>query len=70
MSSLSTYRAENGVSQRSFAKMIGVDQSIVSRLENGMVPSLTLAARIERATSGKVPALSWIKEDAAERGAA
>jgi transcriptional regulator with XRE-family HTH domain len=64
MSTFSSYIAQTGMSQRAFAKLIGVDPSIVSRLRNGeMTPSLDLAAVIERETGGAVPMQSWVNTE-------
>ncbi|MCB1343352.1 MAG: helix-turn-helix transcriptional regulator [Pseudooceanicola sp.] len=57
MHPLTRYRRDNGISQRDFAQMVGVDQSVVSRIEARSVsPSLNLAIRIQVMTSGKVTA--------------
>lgn len=62
MSNLHEYLSREGLTQRAFASLVGVDQSIVSRLKKGeMTPSLPLAARIERATGGAVPMESWVE---------
>ena len=61
MSNLLKYLDDNAMSQRAFAKLIGVDASIVSRLARSEIrPSLDLAFAIERETSGAVPAVSWV----------
>lgn len=61
MSKLKEYLTLNGLSQRAFAECIGVDPSIVSRLSREeMTPSLQLAADIEAATNGDIPATSWV----------
>lgn len=63
MVTLTQYRAERGLSQRAFADLIGVHKSIVSKIEAGTArPGLALAGRIEKETSGAVPALSWLGE--------
>ena len=60
-SSLAEYLREEGLSQREFASMAGVDPSIVSRLvRRQMTPRLDLAAKIERLTGGAVRAISWV----------
>lgn len=57
---LTSYRKSKGISQRAFAEAVDVDQSIVSRLETGdMRPSLSLALRIDKETSGAVPVTTW-----------
>lgn len=45
-----------------FAKLVGIDRFRVSRLVNGhMRPNLDLALLIERKTSEKVPAETWVR---------
>ena len=67
---LTKYRKEAGVSQRAFAELIGVDQSLISRWEAGAnSPTLPVAFKIEAVTGGKVPAASWAVRSA-PRGAA
>lgn len=61
MQTLTTYRKANRISQQRLAEMVGTDQSIISRIENGMTPTLVLAAEIERVTGGNVPAVSWVQ---------
>lgn len=64
MSDLTDFLRDQGMSQRAFAEMVGVDRSIVSRLaRREMRPSLELAFEIERATAGRVPAESWLAPD-------
>lgn len=58
------------VSDADLSAKIGRDRSIVSRIPRGkMLPSLEIAAAIERATAGKVPMKCWVqnapKQDAA-----
>lgn len=61
MLTLSEFLLQSRIKQRDFAAMIGVDQSVVSRLVRGVVrPSLKLAFQIEGATGGSVPARSWV----------
>lgn len=63
MNPLRTYLAAEGVTQVRFAEMIGVQQSMVSRLLKGKArPSLETAVAIERATGGAVPAATWVPE--------
>ena len=48
------------VTQRAFAKRIGIDYSVVSRFINGKAtPALNTAVNIERETNGAVPASAW-----------
>lgn len=68
MSSLSQYLEARSINQRQFAAMVGVDPSIISRLvADKMRPSLELAAAIQEATSGEVPAVGWVLESARSR---
>ncbi len=61
MNKLQAFLTARGIKQADFAASIGTTQSMVSRLINGAAtPSLTLAAKIERATAGEVSASSWI----------
>lgn len=47
--------------QRELAELLGVKQSMVSRIETGAArPSLDLAVRIERLTKGKIKAAAWM----------
>jgi transcriptional regulator with XRE-family HTH domain len=63
MNNLQAFITSHGIKQAEFAASIGATQSMVSRLINGAaIPSLSLAAKIERATGGAVPASSWIPE--------
>jgi transcriptional regulator with XRE-family HTH domain len=49
-------------SQAAVAKLLRVGQSTLSRLECGeCTPKLALALRIEKATSGAIPAASWVQ---------
>lgn len=66
MSKLRHFMTENGIKQADFAASIGATQGLVSRLIGGTaLPSLKLAARIERVTGGAVPASSWIPTEEA-----
>jgi transcriptional regulator with XRE-family HTH domain len=52
---------ESGVIQADWAKRFGVSSSYLSDLLNGKKrPSLDLAFKIERETSGRVLASSWV----------
>lgn len=60
-----------GVSQVAFASMLAVSQAHVSDLAGGRKrPSLALAALIEGTTRGAVPALSWLRSEDEDEGAA
>ncbi|WP_322889328.1 MULTISPECIES: helix-turn-helix transcriptional regulator [unclassified Yoonia] len=66
MSELLEYLRERQISQRAFARSVGVDPSIISRLVGRtMRPSLDLAVAIERQTSGSIMAASWIEAETA-----
>jgi DNA-binding transcriptional regulator YdaS (Cro superfamily) len=61
MKDLATYLAENGISQKAFAALIGADPSVVSRfVSRAAKPGLELAMKIEDATGGAVSARSWL----------
>lgn len=50
-----------GIDDPTFASMIGRDRSIVSKLRRGIItPTLDIAAKIERITSGAVPMQAWV----------
>jgi len=58
---LARYLKDTGTSQKTFAALAGVDQSVVSRLARQQIqPGLDLAFRIEKLTDGAVPAASWV----------
>ncbi|MFQ1700797.1 helix-turn-helix domain-containing protein [Loktanella agnita] len=62
MGTLLDYLKDQKISQRAFARSVGVDPSIISRLAHrSMRPSLDLAVTIERQTGGRVRAASWIE---------
>ena len=66
MEQLSTYLSNNGISQRAFAKRVGIDQSVISRFARGEArPSLDVALNIEKETGGAVPCESWKIQGAA-----
>lgn len=57
MSKLKAYRDANGISQKDFAKSVGVKKAAISRIERGKrVPSMGLASRICEATNGELTA--------------
>ena len=69
---LQDYMDRQKISDADISAKIGRDRTIVSRIRRGkMLPSLEIAAAIERATKGKVPMKSWVscqapaKQDAA-----
>lgn len=67
MTQLQSYLTHNGLTQADFAAAVGVTQATISRLAGGSIrPSLELAAIIEKATQGKVRALSWVANNTGE----
>ncbi len=63
MDELKKYLKEAGLTRTAFAKLAGVDQSLVSRYITGKLkPSLDRAVAIERATDGKVPPRVWVPD--------
>ncbi len=60
MNDLRTYRKLKKITQSDFAELVEVQQGTISRIENGELPSLYLACKIEEVTRGKVKAASWI----------
>lgn len=65
---LKKYLKQTSLTQRDFAEVIGVSNGHLSQLISGQKsPSLELAVKIERETSGFVPANSWVPQsDAAQ----
>ena len=62
MEKLAAYLEEHKISQREFARLIGIDNSVVSRfLSRDAKPKLATAVRIERATNGAVPVSAWME---------
>lgn len=54
---------DSGRTRAQWADELGVSRSFMSDLLNGnRRPSLELAVRIERATGGRVPAISWVPD--------
>lgn len=63
---LATHRRDHNLSQRDFAQLVRVDQSVISRIEKGVIrPSLDLALRIDEVTNGAVPVAVWASKGAA-----
>ena len=61
MSDLKSYRKLNGLLQEDLGKLLGVQQTTISKLESGfMQPGLELAIQIEDLTKGAVPVRSWV----------
>lgn len=71
MQNLTQYLKAENLTQAQFAERIEVRQSTVSKLCTGEKrPSWDLAARIARATDGKVPVSVWADVAQAEGGGA
>ncbi|WP_375194673.1 helix-turn-helix domain-containing protein [Sphingobium sp.] len=67
---LQDYMDRKKVTDADLSAKIGRDRSIVSRIRRGkMLPSLEIAAAIERATGGKVPMKSWVQVPAEQDAA-
>lgn len=65
MEKLASYLERTGKTQGEFAKMIGVDQSVVSRYLNEkdpVRPTYERAALIEKVTKGAVPITAWVQQ--------
>jgi len=63
MEKLKSYMAGAKVTQKAFADMIGIHESVVSRFISGSAkPSLKTAGIIEQVTRGKVPAGCWFAD--------
>lgn len=57
---LSRYMTEHKLTDAQFAERIGKDRSLVNRLRRGRaLPTLEVAALIERHTGGAVPMQTW-----------
>ncbi|WP_168377324.1 helix-turn-helix domain-containing protein [Sphingomonas sp. Leaf343] len=67
-SQLDSFMKQNGMTDAQFAALIGRDRSLVNRLRNGSaLPTLEVAAIIERETDGSVPMNGWLAlEDASD----
>lgn len=58
---LDSYMTEQAIDDADFGKLIGRDRSMVSKIRRGVIrPTLTVAARIEQHTAGKVTMQSWV----------
>jgi hypothetical protein len=66
---LGRWMLEQGVSIARMAERLGCSRSRVRQLRSGAsMPSLGLAARIERITGGAVPAIGWVAMEAPDAG--
>lgn len=59
---LRAWRIKTGRSQEWLAKETGIDQTLISRYENGAKPRVPNARKIERATGGEVTVDDWYPE--------
>lgn len=60
MEKIEAYLKDNGLSQRQFAELIGVDESLVSRyMAKTTKPKVERMFEIERITNGGVPVSAW-----------
>lgn len=48
------FAAQEDLTQQAFAKRVGVTQGRIAQLLSGALPSMALAARIQKATKGDV----------------
>jgi transcriptional regulator with XRE-family HTH domain len=55
------------LTQSDLAERVGVSKFIISRVEGGTMPTLRLAAALERELS--IPASSWVSEQKTESAA-
>ena len=61
---LFTYRETNGISQKGFARIVGVSPSCICQIEKGLRrASPVLALAIEKATGGAVTRLELLYPD-------
>lgn len=61
---LAQYLHDHEITQAEFAALVRASQGTVSKLCNGgKRPGWGLAARIEKATGGKVPLSAWVKAE-------
>lgn len=56
------------LTQSDLAERVGVSKFIISRVESGTMPTLRLAAALERELS--IPASSWVQDDKKTESAA
>ncbi len=62
MMDLSTYLAQTGTSQRSFAEEVGISPSFLNEIVQGTkAPSLAVAIKIAEAADGAVSMASLVK---------
>ena len=63
MAPLGKFLAEHGMTQATFAALVGAPAALVSQWLAGLRrPGLAYALAIEKATGGAVPAESWVKK--------
>lgn len=58
---LAQYMKEHGLNDRDMAGKAKLSRSYITRLRNGLVPSMTAAKEIFRATNGAVSADDWME---------
>ena len=66
---LRAWRKANHRSQTWLAKATGIDQTLISRYENGSRPQVPNARKIEQATAGGVTIDDWYPETGRSQGA-
>lgn len=59
---LKAYLIRNQITVRSFSILADINQTKISKFQNGSLPSLENAYKIEQASDGKVPMGIWMKE--------
>lgn len=62
---LAQYLEKEGISQKHFAKKIGVSEQMLSYIVNkkNFIPTLKMAAAIEKASYGKLPITIWLSNE-------
>lgn len=64
MTQLAAHLISENIRRAEFARRIGTSKGYLSDIANGnRTPSLELALRIERVTSGAVPVAAWAKSE-------
>ncbi len=56
---LKRWREQKGMNQGELAAKLRVDNSVLSRVERGLKPSMKLARAIERVTKGEISMEAW-----------
>jgi transcriptional regulator with XRE-family HTH domain len=69
MTALAKFLETEKISQQAFAAKIGASQSLVSKIASGAQrPGIDVAVRIERATRGRIEAMSWFAAPKKSKG--